>query len=117
MVNLGKIKFKSMFSLFTKKKEVKDSNVLNQQVKEAMIEYFSQSGFDYRPAQIHAVNTDVDGKRIIANVELSYPAILIGKNGIVIKGLGAYMKGKISSNLHINLVESNPFKGIEEKWR
>lgn len=107
-----------MFSLFAKKKvETTNQDALDAQVKQEIINYFNQIGFDYRVCQIHSVSTEISGKRIIVNVELSYPAIMIGKNGIIIKGIGAYLKSKISNDIHINLVENNPFKGIEEKWR
>lgn len=107
-----------MFSLF-KKKETPlvemHSPELTYKYKEEIINYFSHHNVMWRTFGIHSVTAIPHSDRIILRIELSYPGLLIGKQGAMIKGLGAYLKSRVHAGTHIDLVEKNPFLGVEAK--
>lgn len=107
-----------MFNLF-KKKEVPvlemHSPELTDKYKQELLNYFSHHNVMWRTFGIHSVTAIPHSDRVILRIELSYPGLLIGKQGAMIKGLGAYLKSKVHKGTHLDLVESNPFSGIEVK--
>lgn len=107
-----------MFNLF-KKKQVSvlemHSPELTEKYKQEILNYFSHHNVMWRTFGIHSVIAIPHSDRVILRIELSYPALFIGKQGAMIKGLGAYLKSKVHKGTHIDLIESNPFSGVEVK--